>query len=262
MKYSTIYPITAANINADYRLTVDALLNFHESTVARYFTTLGVAAFDVQKEDRTWVISEINLDLPAPPVMWSEDVEITLWVSELSPLRVWIDFMAREVHSGVVAARGNSCWSLISMSERKLVSCEGYIPASEVVDELAAGPHRKRLPLKLQDEPSSILGHTINLIDLDFNGHTNNRRYVSMALICFDGEFLSAHRPDSLNIKFIKESRMGDEIANYTYDTDHPATFAGKIMNGHGEELCRVVSHWRDKEPLEDISRVNLIRNP
>ena len=63
MKYSTIYPITAANINADYRLTVDALLNFHESTVARYFTTLGVAAFDVQKEDKTWVISEINLDI-------------------------------------------------------------------------------------------------------------------------------------------------------------------------------------------------------
>ena len=56
MKYSTIYPITAANINADYRLTVDALLNFHESTVARYFTTLGVAAFDVQKDDRTWGI--------------------------------------------------------------------------------------------------------------------------------------------------------------------------------------------------------------
>ena len=148
------------------------------------------------------------------------------------------------------------------MSERKLVSCEGYIPASEVVNELAAGPHKKRLPLKLQDEPSSTLGHTINLIDLDFNGHTNNRRYVSMALICFEGKFLSAHRPDSLNIKFIKESRMGDEIANYTYDTDHPSTFVGKIMNGHGEELCRVVSHWRDKEPLEDISRVNLIRNP
>lgn len=150
MKYSTKYPITAANINADYRLTVDALLNFHESTVARYFTTLGVAAF----------------------------------------------------------------------------------------------------------------GHSINLIDLDFNGHTNNRRYVNMALICFDSDFLATHRPDSLNIKFIKESRMGDEIANYTYATDGASTYVGKILNGRGEELCRVVSHWRDKKPLEDISKVNLLRNP
>ena len=87
MKYSTIYPITAAQITAQYRLTIDGLLTFHESTIARYLTTLNLAAFDVQKEDRTWVISEINLELPEPPTMWSEDVELTVWVSEMSTLR-------------------------------------------------------------------------------------------------------------------------------------------------------------------------------
>ncbi|MCR4825110.1 MAG: hypothetical protein K5849_07135, partial [Bacteroidales bacterium] len=100
MKYSTIYQITAAQIDGNYRLTTDGLLTFHENTVARYFTTLGAAAFDLQKEDKTWVISEINLSLPEPPVMWSEDVEVTVWVSEMSALRVWIDFTARELHSG------------------------------------------------------------------------------------------------------------------------------------------------------------------
>ena len=54
---------------------------------------------------------------------------------------------------------------------------------------------------------------------------------------------------------------MGDELASYTYGTDHSSTFVGKMMNGLGEDLCRVVSHWRDKELLEDISKVNLIRN-
>ena len=54
MKYTTIYPITAAQITAQYRLTIDGLLTFHESTIARYLTTLNLAAFDVQKEDRTW----------------------------------------------------------------------------------------------------------------------------------------------------------------------------------------------------------------
>ena len=262
MKYRTIYPITAANINAAYRLTIDALLNFHESSVARYMTTLNVAAFDVQKEDKTWVISEINVELPAPPVMWSEDVEITLWVSEMSPLRVWIDWEAKEVHTGVVAAHGNSCWSLISMSDRKLVSCEGFIPSSEIVDELTIGPHKKRIALKLSDEPISTIGHTINLIDLDFNGHTNNRRYINLALICFDEGFLRRFRPDSLNIKFLKESRMGDSISNYTYATEDSSTYVGKVMNGSGEELCRVVSHWREKEVLPDIAEVNFVRNP
>lgn len=111
MKFSTTYQITAAQITAQYRLTIDGLLTFHENTIARYLTTLGLAAFDVQKKDMTWV-------------------------SEMGALRVWFDFEAREVHSGKVTARGNSCWSMISMSERKLLSCEGLIPESELVKEL------------------------------------------------------------------------------------------------------------------------------
>ena len=262
MKYSTIYPITAAQITAQYRLTIDGLLTFHESTIARYLTTLNLAAFDVQKEDRTWVISEINLELPEPPTMWSEDVELTVWVSEMSTLRVWFDFTAREVHSGKVTARGNSCWSLISMSERKLLHCGGVIPESELVSELAAGTHRKRAVMKFCEDPAETLSHTINLIDLDFNGHTNNRRYVQMALVCFPPEFLATHRPDFLNIRFLKESRMGDTIGSETHPTDNPDTFVGLIVNGNGQELCRVSSHWREKEPLPDIAMVNLVRNP
>ncbi|MBR1436713.1 MAG: hypothetical protein IJ584_16570 [Bacteroidales bacterium] len=261
MKYTAKYPITAAQINAQYRLTIDGLLTFHENTIARYLTSLGLAAFDMQKQDKTWVISEINLEMSEPPTMWSEDVEITVWVSEMSSLRVWFDFTAREIHSGKITARGNSCWSLISMSERKLVPCEGFIPENELVKEFAAGTHRKRSVAKFAEEPTDTLLHTINLIDLDFNGHTNNRRYVQMALICFEPEFLKTHRPDFLNIRFIRESRAGDTIGNETHPTDDPATFVGQIMNGYGQELCRVCSHWVEKEALPDIADVNLVRN-
>lgn len=87
MKYSTTYQITAAQITAQYRLTIDGLLTFHENTIARYLTTLGLAAFDVQKKDMTWVITEIYLSLPEPPTMWSENVEMTVWVSEMGTLR-------------------------------------------------------------------------------------------------------------------------------------------------------------------------------
>lgn len=262
MKYSATYPITAAQITARYRLTIDGLLTFHENTIARYLTTLGLAAFDVQKKDMTWVITEINLSLPEPPTMWSEDVEMTVWVSEMRTLRVWFDFEAREVHSGKVTARGNSCWSMISMSERKLLSCEGLIPEEQLVQELTAGPHKKRTVLKLSEKPTATIAHSINLIDLDFNGHTNNRRYVQMALVCFKAEFLDRYRPDSLNIRFLRESRMGDEIVNETYSTDIPDTFVGRVVSDRGDELCRVTSHWTRKEPLPDIADVNLVRNP
>ena len=262
MKYTTRYQITAAQIDGQYRLSIDGLLTFHENTIARYFTSLGIAAFDMHKLDRTWVISEINLELPEPPTMWSEDVDLSVWVSEMSSLRVWIEFVAREVHSGKIAARGNSCWSLISMSERRLIPCNGFIPEEEVVDELAAGMHRKRAVNSFSPLPANMLNHTVNLIDLDFNGHTNNRRYVQMALSCFGQDFLEGHRPDFLNIRFIRESRLGEELTCETHCTEDPSTFVGCIQNGEGHEICRVSSHWKDKEPLPDIAEVNYVRNP
>ena len=262
MKYSTTYQITSAQMDGRYRLTVDGILTFHENTIARYLTTLGLAAFDLQKQDRTWVISEINLEMPAPPTMWTEDIEVQVWVSEMSSLRIWMEFTMKEVHSGVLAARGNSCWSVISMSERKLLSCEGLIPNTELIPELATGPHKKRAVIKFQNGPINTLQHSVNLIDLDFNGHTTNRRYVQLALACFEPSFLEAYRPDSLNIRFIHESRMGDELVCQTNPADTPQTFVGRIINGCGQEICKVSSHWVKREPLPDIASVNLIRHP
>lgn len=261
MKYSTTYPITASQMDGNYRLTVDGILSFHENTVARYLTSLGLAAFDMQKQDKTWIISEINLEMPGLPTIWTEDITVTVWISEMSSLRIWFEFTAVEVHSGRLAARGNSCWSLISMSERKPVSCEGIIPQNEPVDELAIGPHRRRKTQASSEFELHSLGHTINLIDLDFNGHTNNRRYIQMALVCFDQEFIETHRPDCLSIRFMHESRMGDSIMNHTYPTDEPDTYIGITTNGLGQELCRVTSYWREKEPLPDIAEFNYIRN-
>ena len=66
----------------------------------------------------------------------------------------------------------------------------------------------------------------------------------------------------SLNIRFIHESRMGDELACQTHPADAPQTFVGRIINGCGQEICRVSSHWVKREPLPDIASVNLIRHP
>ena len=65
----------------------------------------------------------------------------------------------------------------------------------------------------------------------------------------------------TLNIRFLHESRMGDEIVNETYSTDVPNTFVGRVVSGRGEDLCRVTSHWTRKEPVPDIAEINLVRN-
>ena len=275
MKYKSVYPVTCAEMDAQYWLTVDGVMTFHEDAVAKYLTTLNLAAFDLQKDGSTWIITEINMDLTETPALWAQEVEVTVWPSEVSALRVWFEFEARVVadtlqphgHGSRIIARGNSCWSTISFEERKLLPCGGLIPAEEVVAELAAGPHRKRGIAPHGGQPAATFGHTINLMDLDMNGHTNNRRYVAMALSCFGQEFQTSHRPDTLNIRFLKESRLGDTLTVASYPIEGPeaaadaASFLGQITNASGDEICRVSSHWRPKEPAHDMVSSNPIRN-
>jgi|GEM_PF-754125 len=260
MKYSYTYPITAAQIDGTYHLTAEGLLIFHENTIAKYLCTLGLAAFDLQKTDKTWVISEINMELPEPPTIWTENIRFTVWISELTPLRVWFDFTAMETHSGKTVAKGNSCWSHISMSQRHLVPCEGTVPAAEVVPELASGPHKRNKDRAKGTECVQELSHTVNRLDLDFNGHTTNRRYTALALLSHKEGYLNTHRPSSLHIRFTKESRLGDTLLCRTFSTDEPDLFAAHIMNGKGEEISRVTSRWVVREPQQDISEVDYIR--
>ncbi len=290
MKYFSRYPITCAEMDAQYRLTVDGVMTFHEDAVAKYLTTLNLAAFDLQRNfGNTWVITEINMDLKETPALWAQDVEVAVWPSEVSAFRVWFEFEARVAsresttegqggqgsRGGRVMARGNSCWSTISVAERKVVPCGDLLPAEEVVAELAAGPHRKRGLAQRSGQPTASFGHTVNLMDLDMNGHTNNRRYVAMALSCFDKKFLTGNRPDSLNIRFVKESRLGDALTVASYPLEDgetnkenlqksagQATFLGQVTNAAGDEICRVCSHWTPKEPAHDMPVNNPVRNP
>ncbi len=82
-----------------------------------------------------------------------------------------------------------------------------------------------------------------------------------MALISFASEFLQENRPDFLNIRFIRESRICDLLTGFTHPTDDPQAFVDLILNGSDEEICRISSHWRPKEPLPEIAEVNLVRN-
>ena len=95
-----------------------------------------------------------------------------------------------------------------------------------------------------------------------------------MALSCFDKEFLTSNRPDSLNIRFVKESRLGDALTVASYPLEDAetkeeslqaagqATFLGQVTNAAGDEICRVSSHWTPKEPAHDMPVNNPVRNP
>ena len=91
-KYRHTYTSTASDITPLYRLTPNAMLMYFQDSFARLMTIHNVAAFDIVKQRRMWVITEIQMDIQPTVTFWSEDFTVELWVSELTSLRIYCDF--------------------------------------------------------------------------------------------------------------------------------------------------------------------------
>ena len=72
-KYRNTYTATASDITPLYRLTPNALLMYFQDSFARLMTIYGVAAFDIVKQRRMWVITEVQIDVQSTVTYWSED---------------------------------------------------------------------------------------------------------------------------------------------------------------------------------------------
>ncbi|MBQ5406926.1 MAG: hypothetical protein IIU12_00600, partial [Prevotella sp.] len=129
-KYRHTYTATASDITPLYRLTPNALLMYFQDSFARLMTIHGVAAFDIIKQRRMWVITEVQIDVQPTVTYWSEDFTVEIWVSELTSLRIYCDFrivrkdrsvlpLASSKNEQLIAS-GTSQWNILNLDTKRL----------------------------------------------------------------------------------------------------------------------------------------------
>lgn len=90
-EYTQDYRITCNDMDSEYRMTPQAILNMSQDTIAAYLTTRHIAAFDLQKEGFTWVLSEYTMEMAGALPLWREKIEVTVSPSEISSAKLHID---------------------------------------------------------------------------------------------------------------------------------------------------------------------------
>lgn len=108
--YRHTYTSTASDITPLYRLTPNAMLMYFQDSFARLMTIHGVAAFDIVKQQRMWVITEVQMDIQPTVTYWSEDFTVEIWVSELTSLRIYCDSASHASFVQTESHRARSKW--------------------------------------------------------------------------------------------------------------------------------------------------------
>ena len=190
-QYTHRYSLTAADMDTRYRMAPNAVLLYYQDCWARFIT-------------------EFNACFEQQTALWSDDIDVTVWNSEISTLRLYAEFRVRRT-DGIEIAHGYGCWTLLDTDSHRLAPLTPIQQLIPILPEVTSDNHRKR---RFSTDGTTLqqLEHRVNPINLDFNGHVNNRTYLSIAMQSADEPFMDAYAIRCLTIHWLKETFLGDTL--------------------------------------------------
>ena len=253
-KYRHTYTSTASDITPLYKLTPNALLMYFQDCFARLMTIHNLAAFDIVKQRRMWVITEVQINIQPTVTYWSEDFTVEIWVSELTSLRIYCDFRIVRKDNEQLIAAGTSQWNILNLDTKRLEATDFLADKLTVVPELMTASHKKvRFP-----KPQSFdmqMDHRATRLDLDFNFHVSNRSYVSIALLTMPDEVLSSQSLSSLTVHWLHETYLDDTLSCRMSRIDN-GSYLHTLTNAEGVVVCELMSKWQALPETADVSEV------
>ena len=253
-KYRHNYTATASDITPLYRLTPNAMLMYFQDCFARLMTIHGLAAFDIVKQHRMWVITEVQMEVQPTVTFWSEDFTVELWVSELTSLRLYCDFRIIRADNEKLIASGVSQWNILNLDTKRLETTDFMAERLTVVPELMTASHKKvRFPKSQATDLQ--MEHRATRLDLDFNFHGSKRTYVSIALLTMPEEVLASQTLSSITVHWLHETYLDDTLTCSMSHTDDDC-YLHTLTNAQGVVVCELMSRWQPQPYSADVSEV------
>ena len=249
------YTILASEMDITYHITPNAIMLYFQDCFARYLTQHRLAAFDIIKQNKIWVITEFDVNFKKEKPLWAETITVELWFTEISSVRTYVDYRIMD-GKGEVFAAGTSCWVIIDSVTKRPFAAKEMLNAGGIFG--TADERTKTAPqIASRQVFYQKVEHQVNVTDLDFNGHVCNRSYLSIAMATAPMDFIKTTTPKRFNIKFVREAFMGEILTCNVYKAEDNANVSWhSIVNSAGKDICTIYSEWtKENTGLEkDVS--------
>ena len=249
-KYKKSYNVILDNMDlVEYRLRPISAIMYLQDAFARYTATKKMAAYDLFSKNLYWVVGEFNIEIVDSLPFWSEEIKVEIWISELTKLKIYTDYNI--YYKDNVFAKGNACWFLIDSGSKRPVKTDEVSNRFEICSELTLGEHKKFVLPEIKEKIAEI-EHKMNLSDLDFNNHVNNKSYINIAEMTIPEEYKKTHKLKQLSIRFNQESFLNDILTCSLFKTNNPNILAYKLMKD-GLSICEICTNLEKKNDNTSI---------
>ena len=242
--YTHSYSLTLDDIDGqNFRLTPLAAIGYMQDASARLTALNKMAYYDLLARNQYWVIKEMNISFIGERPSWAKEITVECWFSEITRLKVYIDFLIRV--GSCVVARGSTLWLVIDGEKHQPVAVPGMQDLLKIPEGLAVIKHSRFVLPETIGECQSFK-RVARESDTDFNGHVNNKRYLQFALRLVADETQDKTLLE-LQARFNQEVFEGEVLNCTAYKTYLSNRFV-HIMYQHTTPVCEVVTSWSGQE--------------
>ncbi len=239
------FSIPASYTDAHAQLTTASTVAIMQDLAGRHAELMGVGFHDLkEKSGAFWVIIRTKIKVLRPARIY-EDVIVETWPSKPSGI-VCLRNYRISAPDGEVLAVGKNEWVVIDAESHKLrrLNSTCYPVDEEYSDEVTLDePFLKVYEAASQAE--YVYTHRVRYSDTDHVRHTNNVAYIRILTDALPSEYFEEHIITDFEIKYIHESREGEDISVYAKPTEDGYFLFGKNPSGEDIVAARLTSKKR-----------------
>jgi len=210
------YVVPCYMSDSGYRLRATSFMDIAQDMAIAGSEELGFG-HDLMAEVHTaWVLYRMYFKF-LRPVEWREKLTFNTWHKGLEGLVFLRDYEVLDA-KGERAVVGTSSWVVLDTEKRSFVRNEDlppFISGKPQNTEPAVEFQAPKVVIPARLEKVLVREHVVKYSDTDFNGHTNNVKYVVWAMDTIDQEFASTHQVSEVAVNFNREARLGDKVELY-----------------------------------------------
>ena len=228
--------IIPENCNENGKLKLPVLLDFLQTAAGEHADILHFGIKDLNKENDTWVLSRLRIEIEKWPAA-GETIVLKTWPKGIDRLFAIRDFMVYDNDENITI-KAASYWLIVDRNTKRPKIPDDEFLKREYPDISAIDKKIDKIPPLSKPEYSSQFVVTDN--EIDINGHVNNVWYAHWIMESIPQDVREKMDIACFEINYLSEVFAGENITAETgKSTDDPSVMLGSIKK-ENKDVCRV----------------------
>ncbi|MCG8307299.1 MAG: thioesterase [Cytophagales bacterium] len=219
-----------------------SICNFLQEGASMHAECAGFGFNDMMRRNQVWVLTRLKVNITEYPA-WKDNMILETWSRGKEGIFYIRDFnINNDQNKSIIKA--TSSWAAINLKTRRPGTVKGLEDALYgLKDKKAIEEKVEKLPaLK---KPEFLRARKIEYTDIDLIYHVNNVKFIELLINSFPIEILSELHIDSLEINYLGEVKLGEEVLIFQERLNENHYLANMVRESDKKEVCRCLFCWK-----------------